>query len=64
MIKAKDLGDYYKIPADNRDLNYEQYFSEGMPDIENLNEYLHLCLMRQQLLLDLPIYLHIFAQEF
>ncbi len=39
MIKAKDLGDYYRIPADNRDLNYEQYFSEGMPDIDNLNEY-------------------------
>ena len=39
MIKAEDLGDYYRIPADNRDLNYEQYFSEGMPDIINLNEY-------------------------
>ena len=39
MIKAEDLGDYYRIPADNRDLNYEQYFSEGMPDIDNLNEY-------------------------
>ncbi len=39
MIKAEDLGDYYRIPADNRDLNYEQYFSEGMPNIDNLNEY-------------------------
>jgi UDP-glucose 4-epimerase len=39
MIKAEDLNDYYRIPADNRDLNYEQYFSEGMPDINNLNEY-------------------------
>lgn len=39
MIKAEDLGEYYRIPADNRDLNYEQYFSEGMPDIVNLNEY-------------------------
>ena len=39
MIKAEDLGDYYRIPADNRDLNYEQYFSEGMPDIANLSEY-------------------------
>jgi UDP-N-acetylglucosamine 4,6-dehydratase len=39
MIKAEDLGEYYRIPADNRDLNYEQYFSEGMPDIDNLNEY-------------------------
>ena len=39
MIKAEDLGEYYRIPADNRDLNYEQYFSEGMPDIASLNEY-------------------------
>ena len=39
MVKAEDLGDYYRIPADNRDLNYEQYFSEGIPDIANLNEY-------------------------
>ncbi len=39
MIKAEDLGEYYRIPADNRDLNYEQYFSEGMPDFANLNEY-------------------------
>jgi UDP-N-acetylglucosamine 4,6-dehydratase len=39
MIKAEDLGDYYRIPADNRDLNYDQYFSEGIPDIANLDEY-------------------------
>ena len=39
MIKAEDLVDYYRIPADNRDLNYEQYFSEGIPDIANLDEY-------------------------
>jgi UDP-glucose 4-epimerase len=39
MIKSEDLGDYYRIPADNRDLNYEQYFSEGSPDLSNLCEY-------------------------
>jgi UDP-glucose 4-epimerase len=39
MIKAEDLGEYYRIPADNRDLNYEQYFSEGIPYIDNLYEY-------------------------
>lgn len=61
MIKAEDLGEYYRIPADNRDLNYEQYFSEGMPDIANLNEYhshntaiLDVDRMKQ-LLLKLPI---------
>jgi UDP-glucose 4-epimerase len=39
MTKAEDLGKYYRIPADNRDLNYEQYFSKGIPDITNRNEY-------------------------
>ena len=29
MLKAKDLGGYYSIAADNRDLNYAPYFSEG-----------------------------------
>ena len=29
MIKSVDLGDYYKISADNRDLNYDKYFSKG-----------------------------------
>ena len=39
MVKAQDLGEYYRIPADNRDLNYAQYYSEGIPEIANLNEY-------------------------
>ena len=29
MAKARDLGEFYCIPADNRDLNYSQYFQEG-----------------------------------
>ncbi len=29
MSRAEDLGDYYRVPADNRDLNYDVYFSEG-----------------------------------
>lgn len=39
MSKADDLENYYRIPADNRDLNYEQYFSEGETDISNIEEY-------------------------
>ncbi len=39
MAKAIDLGDYYRIPADTRDLNYERYFSEGEPDMEKIEEY-------------------------
>ncbi|OUW34657.1 MAG: UDP-glucose 4-epimerase [Flavobacteriaceae bacterium TMED179] len=36
---AIDLGDYYKIPSDNRDLNYNKYFSEGSEDKNKLEEY-------------------------
>ena len=39
MLKAEDLGDYFRIPADNRDLNYDQFFSEGIQNIDNHNEY-------------------------
>lgn len=38
MIKAEDMGDFYRIPADNRDLNYELYFSEG-EDVSEIDEY-------------------------
>lgn len=39
MVKAQDLGQYYRIPVDNRDLNYSQYFSQGEPDMERIEEY-------------------------
>jgi len=39
MVKAQDLGSYYRIPADNRDLNYAQYFSEGSHDVSKFEEY-------------------------
>lgn len=39
MIKAEDMGDFYRIPADNRDLNYAQYFSEGTKDISKIEDY-------------------------
>ncbi|OFX88794.1 MAG: UDP-glucose 4-epimerase [Bacteroidetes bacterium GWF2_33_16] len=39
MVKAEDLGNYFRIPADNRDLNYAQYFSEGIPDVSKYEEY-------------------------
>jgi UDP-N-acetylglucosamine 4,6-dehydratase len=39
MIKAEDLGQYFRIPADNRDLNYAQYFSEGKQEVSLLEEY-------------------------
>lgn len=39
MAKAEELKDYYRIPADNRDLNYERYFSEGETDMSKMEEY-------------------------
>ncbi len=39
MAKADNLENYYRIPADNRDLNYARYFSEGEPDMEKMEEY-------------------------
>jgi len=39
MMKAEDMGDFYRIPADNRDLNYAKYFSEGEKDISKIEDY-------------------------
>jgi UDP-glucose 4-epimerase len=39
MQKAEDMGDFYRIPADNRDLNYNQYFSEGDQDTSLIEDY-------------------------
>lgn len=39
MVKAIDLGDYFRIPADNRDLNYNSFFTEGLPDVSKVDEY-------------------------
>lgn len=37
--KAEDMGRFYRIPSDNRDLNYAQYFSEGEEDLSKLEDY-------------------------
>ena len=39
MAKAQDMGGYYRIPADNRDLNYAQFFSEGEERISHQDDY-------------------------
>ncbi len=39
MVRAENHENYYRIPADNRDLNYESYFSEGDEHISTVNEY-------------------------
>ena len=36
---AKDLGGYFQVPADNRDLNYSHYFSEGREEVTVQQDY-------------------------
>ena len=39
MAKAEDMGNYFRVPADNRDLNYAQYFTEGEKKIVSFEDY-------------------------
>ncbi len=39
MARAENMGQYYRIPADNRDLNYSKYFSDGEEKISHLDDY-------------------------
>ena len=39
MMKAEDMGYFFRIPADNRNLNYNQFFSEGNLDSTLINDY-------------------------
>jgi UDP-glucose 4-epimerase len=39
MARAEDLGGYYRIPADSRDLNYNKYFVEGELEIAQIDDY-------------------------
>lgn len=60
MAKADDLGRYFRIPADNRDLNYDKYFVEGETRIAELEDFTSHNTVRldvdgvKQLLLTLP----------
>lgn len=38
-MSSEDLGDYFRIPSDNRDLNYNKYFSEGDAHISEVDDY-------------------------
>lgn len=39
MIRAADLGGYFRIPADNRDLNYDAYYTEGLEPLSQQEDY-------------------------
>ena len=51
-ILSEDLGDYFRIPADNRDLNYDKYFSKGVktPKSEEFNSFNTVRLEKQELI--------------
>ncbi len=61
MLKAEDMGSFYRVPADNRDLNYSLYFSKGEKDISAIEDYHSHNTLRlnvqgvKELLLNLPI---------
>jgi UDP-N-acetylglucosamine 4,6-dehydratase/5-epimerase len=39
MVKAEDMGEFYRVPADHRNLNYNKYFSEGETDVSKVEDY-------------------------
>jgi UDP-glucose 4-epimerase len=39
MARANDCGEYYRVPADTRDLNYALYYTEGMTDVSRLEDF-------------------------
>ena len=39
MVRAEDMGGYFRIPADNRDLNYDNYFRKGNRELSSVTEY-------------------------
>lgn len=39
MAKSIDMGDYFRIPADNRDLNYDKFFIEGKEELSCIEDY-------------------------
>ena len=51
-IVSEDLGDYFRIPTDNRDLNYDKYFSKGVkaPKSEEFNSFNTVRLEKQELI--------------
>jgi len=64
MAKSIDLGDYYQVPCDDRDLNYDKYFVEGVEEIAHIEDYhshntQHLDIEEmKKLLLKLPMIRH------
>lgn len=39
MARAEDMGEYYRIPCDTRDLNYDKYFIKGQKEVSKIEDY-------------------------
>ena len=39
MVRAEDMGNYYRIPCDTRDLNYDKFFTKGNADVAKIEDY-------------------------
>ena len=39
MVRALDMGNYYRIPCDTRDLNYDKFFTKGNEDVSKIEDY-------------------------
>ena len=39
MVRAIDMGEYYRIPCDTRDLNYDKYFTKGNEAVSKIEDY-------------------------
>jgi UDP-glucose 4-epimerase len=39
MVRAEDMGNYFRVSADTRDLNYAKYFSQGTPEVNSYDDY-------------------------
>jgi UDP-N-acetylglucosamine 4,6-dehydratase/5-epimerase len=39
MLRAEDMGDYFRVHSDSRDINYDEYFTEGNEDVSRMEDY-------------------------
>ena len=39
MVRAIDMGDYYRVPCDTRDLNYDKFFTKGKTAMDTIEDY-------------------------
>ena len=39
MVRAIDMGNYYRIPCDTRDLNYDKFFTKGNEEVSKIEDY-------------------------